>query len=679
MNRISMLLEAVGACMINFVIEWISRHSFTEALNYLDQRTWAFAYNSFIIFITFSLVYLVRKRVFARVIITSLWLILGIINGVTLDMRVTPFNAYDLKMIEDAVTMIESYFTIPQLILLGAFLLTIIAWLVHVWRKGRKFKRKLYRIPMLMLCVVWYFALIFATDLAIEKRVISTYFGNLAFAYEDYGLPYCFMTSVFQGDMDKPTLYEESAIQDITHDGEMVYTETMEAEVKPNIIVVQLESFFDPEEVNFLEFSSDPIRVFRELSETYSSGYIEVPSVGAGTANTEFEMITGMNMRFFGPGEYPYKTIASETMIESAATALEGLGYNSYALHNNGGNFYSRAEVFNNLGFDGYVSEEFMNIRRTTDQGWATDRILVENIMDCLDTSKDSEFIFTITVEGHGSYPEEPVEDPAIVVSGVEDEGLRNSWEQYVNRVYAMDKFVDKLIREVEEREEPTVILFYGDHLPTMDIEESDLGTGNLFYTNYLIWDNIGLPEKDQNLTTYQAMAELFEQVGIQSGTMFNYHGERADTEFYVEDMEMLQYDLLYGKQYAYQEGTVLKEEGDMHMGVQNTGLHFVTQTKNLEGEDAVIFVGRNFTPWSRIYVNGKRQSADCLNEVRMDVDGLVLEDGDEIVIRQMGSSSTIFRSSATFVYEDGKIRISEPIKLGSSWVNRQAEILAGE
>ena len=81
-------------------------------------------------------------------------------------------------------------------------------------------------------------------------------------------------------------------------------------EQRPNIIFVQLESFFDPTEVEWLRFSEDPIPNLRKMFSEYSSGYFKVPSVGAGTANTEFEVLTGMSMRFFGPGEYPYKTYA---------------------------------------------------------------------------------------------------------------------------------------------------------------------------------------------------------------------------------------------------------------------------------------------------------------------------------------------------------------------------------
>ena len=77
--------------------------------------------------------------------------------------------------------------------------------------------------------------------------------------------------------------------------------------------MLQLETFFDPTTVEWLEFSEDPIPNFHRLMQEYSSGAYKVPSVGAGTANTEFESITGMNLRYFGPGEYPYKTILKKT------------------------------------------------------------------------------------------------------------------------------------------------------------------------------------------------------------------------------------------------------------------------------------------------------------------------------------------------------------------------------
>ena len=82
-----------------------------------------------------------------------------------------------------------------------------------------------------------------------------------------------------------------------------------------------------PDEINFLQVNEDPIPTFHELEKNYSSGYLNVPVVGAGTANTEFEMLTGLSMQYFGTGEYPYKTILKQTDCESIASDLSKIGY----------------------------------------------------------------------------------------------------------------------------------------------------------------------------------------------------------------------------------------------------------------------------------------------------------------------------------------------------------------
>ena len=80
------------------------------------------------------------------------------------------------------------------------------------------------------------------------------------------------------------------------------------------------------------------------------------------------------------------------------------------------------------------------------------------------------------------------------------------------------------LVKAVEDRGEPTVIVFYGDHLPTMGLQAEDLKSRYLYNTNYVIWDNIGLEQQDKNIPAYQIMSEVFERLGIHSGTIFNYH-----------------------------------------------------------------------------------------------------------------------------------------------------------
>lgn len=653
MNRLSPLLHFVLAFLLNMTIEVISRHSFIKAWTYMAESPWTFLYNVYLIFITLLPVYLVKRRIFVRTVISLLWLILGASNGYLLSVRVTPFNAQDLKVLGDAMTLMDKYFSGLQGIILAIGIVAMVICLISLWRRGGQFGGKMHRWIALGVCVLCFGTVSFVTDFAIEKRLVSNYFGNIAFAYEDYGFPYCFSASLFNTGISQPAGYSREHMEEIRKQGDLLQAETKRKE-KPNIIFVQLESFFDPYELEFLKMSEDPIPNFRKLTKKYSSGYFKAPSVGAGTANTEFEVLTGMNMRYFGPGEYPYKTIAKYQPMESVASALQQFGYSAHALHNNGGNFYSRADVFDNMGFESYTSKEFMNILQKTENGWAKDNILTQHIVNAMDSTEEQDFVFCITVQGHGDYPEEKVIDnPKITVSGAETEGRNNAWEYYVNQLYETDQFIGDLLKELEERQEPTVLVLYGDHLPTMGLEVNDLKSRYLYNTNYVIWDNIGLKKKDMNIAAYQIMAEVFERLDYHTGTVFNYHQSRRQTKNYLSDLEMLQYDILYGKQYVYDgKKDQLIEEPHIQMGILDVTLTGLT--RQLDGTFSLY--GENFTQNSRVYVNGKQISRSFLNNTRMELEKDAVREGDEIVVGQVGSKNRIFRTSETYRWTDGEL-----------------------
>nr|WP_171031666.1 LTA synthase family protein [[Clostridium] hylemonae] len=657
MNRFSLLFHALLACVLNIVIEAISRHSLFEALDYMTGTPMVFLYNAFMIFITFSIVYLFRRRVFVRILISVFWLILGVANGYMLLKRVTPFNAQDLKVAKDGLSLINNYFNGFELIVLVIGIVSVVIWVVSMWKRGGQFEGKVHHVWALLGIIVCFAAYGLFSNLAVEKRVVSTYFGNIAFAYEDYGLPYCFMASVFNTGITEPNDYNKKTIEKISNNGEITKNETGRSEDElPNIIFIQLESYFDVAEAEFFTTSEDASPNLHEMYKKYSSGYFKVPSVGAGTANTEFEVLTGMNLRYFGPGEYPYKTVLKNQTAESAATALAALGYGAHALHNNGGNFYSRANVFNNIGFDSFTSKEFMNILQTTENGWAKDDILIQHIIDAMNTTEQRDFVFGVSVQGHGDYPEEQIiENPKIKVEGIEDEGLKNKWEYYVNQVYEMDKFAGDLVKTLEERGEPTVVVFYGDHLPTMGLKAEDLKSRYLYNTNYVIWDNIGLQKEDRNIPSYQIMADVFDRLDIHSGTVFNYHQERRKTKNYLSDLELLQYDILYGKQYVY-NGKEPITEGHMQMGVKDVTLTNVVKHLN----EGCSLYGENFTRHSKIFINGEKQKSTFLNNTRIDLPETVPEDGDVITVVQMGSSNTPFRTSNEYVYQGGTLTVRE-------------------
>lgn len=674
MNRFSLIFHALLACIINFVIEAISRHSVVAAWDNMTGTPMVFLYNAFMIFVTFSIVYLFKRRIFVRMIIGAIWVILGIANGYILLKRVTPFNAQDLKIAGDGIALINNYCNGFEVVVIAVGAVALLIWLISMWRRGGQYAGKIHHIAALIGIIVCGVLYTFVTNIAIDKRVVSTYFGNIAFAYEDYGLPYCFSASLFNTGISEPNGYTKKAMAKIDKDGELNQTATSRSSDElPNIIVVQLESYFDVANAEFFTTSEDACPNLHNLYQNYSNGYFKVPSVGAGTANTEFEVLTGMNLRYFGPGEYPYKTYSKKHPTESAATALASLGYGTHALHDNTGNFYSRANVFNNMGFDTFTSKEFMNVLQTTENGWAKDEILTQHIMEAMDTTKQEDFVFTVSVQGHGNYPEtQVIENPKIKVEGIEDEALKNKWEYYVNQVYEMDQFVGDLIKAVEERNEPSVVVFYGDHLPTMGLKAEDLKSRYLYNTNYVIWDNIGLQKDDKNIPAYQLMSEVLNRLDIHSGTVFNYHQQRKGTKNYLSDLELLQYDILYGKQYVY-NGKAPITEGHMVMGIRNVSLSSIVPQLN----SGYSLYGENFTKYSRVYVNGEKQKSSFLNNTRINLSETELKDGDVIQVGQVGSSDTIFRMSDKYTYQNGQLVKQEGTATdkSKSWVDQDYDV----
>lgn len=647
LNRFSLPLHALASIVGYFVIEAISRHSPREAFLYMTERPAVFFYNAALIFTTTLIVYLFRRRVFLRVLLTIFWLVLGIINGVLLSQRVTPFTGPDLHLITDAFKIANRYLPIWGFVLVIAAFIVAVFYLVKLFLKAPKYQGPMkykYNIPLVLAGIL---AFVGTTRLALEKRVLSQYFGNIAFAYEDYGYPYCLATTIFNTGINCPQDYSQATIDQILKDEEKA-GET-DTEKRPNIIFLQLESFFDPELVNYLDISEDPIPYFRKLMKEYSSGYYRVPSVGAGTANTEFESITGMSLHYFGPGEYPYKSILKETTCESAPYVLKQLGYSTHAIHNNEANFYGRRTIFPNLGFDSFTSEEYMP--REDEQnplGWVKDKVLTEEILKAMKSTEEPDYIYTISVQGHGDYPDEPIlEDPQITVSGCDTEEENCKWEYYVNQINEMDQFIQELTEALSECGEEVVLVMYGDHLPTMGLEVEDLKNRYLFQTNYVIWDNMGLKKKDENLSSYQMAAEVMDRLGIHEGTIFKYHQARKNTKNYQVDLEMLQYDLLYGEQYAYQGKDPFKRT-KMRMGIYDATLDSVVSAPGLE--DSYYIKGTNFTPSSQLQINGEWYDTTYVNPSTLLISGYTFEKMDKICVVQRSNSST--RKALTKTYD---------------------------
>lgn len=716
LNHYSLLFHMLLACGVCFAIEWISRHSFLSACSFVLDRNLVFLYNSLIVFASLMLVYTVKRRALMRTVISVFWIFLGTINGCILAKRVSPFSFTDIKMVGDLFTMQSNYFSAGEAALVIAGVAAVMVFLILLWFKGPKFQGKTHRVLGLLATVAVVMMIPTVTDAAVSSNILTSYFENLAQGYKDYGFVYSFSSSVLDRGMHTPDHYSEESVDAVLakigeteqtgKTGGTATVETPQTEAAatvqtpqaestdsgaglikqqstrttsaddnqtawttseipeeegvtdgsyPNIICVLLESFIDPELIHFLQLSEEAVPNFHNLYNNYSSGYLTVPVVGAGTANTEFEVLTGMGMQFFGLGEYPYKTILKETNCESIASDLHTLGYGTHAVHNNGGNFYSRRNAFSMMGFDTFTSKELMDIQDYTPLGtWPTDDILVGEVEKSLDyTPNQPDFVYTITVESHGDYPKYKVlDDPEIQVSGVEDEGMAYAWEYYVNQIHQVDDFIGQLIDMLGKRDEKTIVVMFGDHLPTMDLTESDMKTGSLFKTQYVTWNNFGLKKVDKSITAYQLLADITDELGIHNGTMFTFHQNRykyATNDEYQEAMELLQYDILYGDHYVYGGGNPYPAS-DLIMGTEDVVLN---QVIDRPYEDCYYISGENFTKWSKVYINDTKVSTTYLSSKLLKIKREDMPEGEnQVVVNQVGSSESIFRSSNTVSYE---------------------------
>lgn len=223
------------------------------------------------------------------------------------------------------------------------------------------------------------------TKIALNAQTISDNFANLATAYNNYGFVYCFSNSVVDVGIGQPSDYSEDKMLEIKDDLDSVgTTDSTLGKDKPNVIFVQLESFMDPSYVKYLTFNENPIPNFTKLKKECTSGFLTMPAIGAGTANSEFEVLSGFNVAYFGAGEYPYKTILGKQTIETMATQLKLDGYSTHAMHNHDGTFYDRYKVYKNMGFDTFTPMEYMYNLHLTQKNWEKDDVLTGEIMKTL-------------------------------------------------------------------------------------------------------------------------------------------------------------------------------------------------------------------------------------------------------------------------------------------------------
>ncbi len=641
LNRWPILAMLLRGVIIDFVLESLCRHSVVKALSFVVTAPHMFLYNVLIIAMTYSFSLLTTRRLFVDIVVTVVWLGLGVADFILLFFRTTPLSFIDLTLIPSVKSIAYHYLSIAAMVFIVIGVVGLIALIVIGLLRTSRYAIRFSHAICMPVCAL----LVFLTTVFFSRAgILPQHYDNLIAAYAENGFAYCFARTLLDQGISQPDDYGEKSVEEIVE--EISTGGERKTGIRPNIILVQLESFFDPAHLNGLELEENPTPIFVHLRENYPSGKLTVPVFGGGTVNTEFEILTGMSIRDFGAGEYPYHTVLQDRPCESICYNLKEEGYSAHAIHNNTAVFYNRYKVYANLGFDTFTSMEYMNGLELNPTGWAKDNVLTGYILTALASTDTPDVVMAVSVQPHGSYPDDELPDPTPIDTGtVPGDVPGNAFAYYVSQIRETDAFVGELVGALSQLSEPTIAVFYGDHLPNFAITDDMLDTGSIFANEYVIWSNFDVDVPDRDLNAWQLSAYVMDIAGFDDGLITRLHQHFSESSNYEDALKMLEYDMLYGDQSVY-KGNFPYQPTDLKMGLREIRI-----TGARCGDKLLSVYGENFTKSSSVCLNG----ASCYTEFVSPRELLAVAGarvGDEITVQQVSEGVSVSQTRPLVVEE---------------------------
>ncbi|MBZ9814862.1 LTA synthase family protein [Mesorhizobium sp. CA7] len=287
---------------------------------------------------------------------------------------------------------------------------------------------------------------------------------------------------------------------------------------KPDIVVVMSESFWDPTHLPGVTIKPDPIPTVRALR----SGSMFSPEFGGMTANIEFEALTGFSNAFLPAGSIPYQQYV-RTPTPSLATFLKSQGYRARAIHPGTNWFWNRGAVYADFGFNDFRSEETLPPMEKRGP-LASDAAMTDEIIREADTSDDPVFLFAVSLQNHGPYEPYRYYNPTHSIDAPISSWARESLLSYAEGSADADRGLQRLIDWAKARQRPTIIAFFGDHLPPL---------GPVYVETGFLKDNVAprkepavaaLEHHDTPLVIWSNRSGPVENIGSVSPAFLPYH-----------------------------------------------------------------------------------------------------------------------------------------------------------
>ncbi|SCW79111.1 Phosphoglycerol transferase MdoB [Paenibacillus tianmuensis] len=460
--------------LLVFGMELIGRGTVHETWTWLTANWKLFGLNALIVFLVFALIYcMIGSLVLSAGISALLLSIVSLISYFKVKLIGEPFFPWDIFLNKESMNILPLVTTHAALMRIGVvFAVVAVIFLFRLWLP-RLSLRPVTRVALGALCVFALYSFGVKapwTGKLLDRAGVNEIVWNQHENYGTNGLSLAFTMNVKNTIVPKPPGYSEPTMASLAESlNEMVGASTANAAsgVKPNVIFIMNEAFWDPTLLPNVTFSEDPVPTVHRLEQESTSGYLLSPQFGGGTSNVEFEVLTGQSMSFLPAGSVPYQQYISKP-TPSMASYFKGLGYKSAAIHSYEGWFWNRENVYKHMGFDSFQSKDgFQNPEYRG--AFIADDEVSKSIIKEVEANANPTFIYAVTMQNHGPYDDHRYgSDNPIQVQGSLDDTARDTLETYVHGARDADRSLQLLIDHFEKSDEPTIIVFYGDHMPML-------------------------------------------------------------------------------------------------------------------------------------------------------------------------------------------------------------------
>ncbi len=511
--------------------------------------------------------------------------VLGFANYQKMFYRVEPIYPDDLKMITELSLMKEMVGTWPFIICLlviGIALGFLCYAFYRSWFLSRK--QQLVRVSLLLISSL---GLFYVGQFNQPSNLLRKAYNKTALwvpysqkmNYYNTGFMGGFLYNLHVEPMAKPADYSAEKIKEVVakYQAETIAKETEQ----PNIVYIMSESFSDPLRLKGLASDDDPLEAYHEIASQTYSGQMLSQNYGGGTANIEFEALTGFSMELFNSQlTTPYTMLVPNLAeLPSIVSLTKERGYQTTAIHPYNTSMYKRKDVYNVLGFDQFLDESTMTHQEKLENNpYISDQAAFNEVLDLLETDSP-QFVHLVTMQTHMPYKDK-YEASGRQISGVDNP---QTMDNYLTDVQYTSEALASFLDELKRLPQRTLVVFWGDHLPSVysDSFQAANTDVDLHLTEFLFWDSQGKLKETTNLANISPIyfsPKLFELSGL-SGTGFYhllseleavlpafeknfYYTNQWGTTMALSDEEqqlyhdyqLIQYDIVAGKQYSIKE-----------------------------------------------------------------------------------------------------------------------------